>query len=205
MTLKQIPLQGGKGPTGDPGDPGPGGKGWGWTYKSGWWYGASGMREIPDGALVSSNSIYLHQCFIGSTKAFDRMAFAIKQQSGSTTKLAIYADDGQAYPGAKVLETSEVTTNLPQQHILTINQTLQMGLYWLAFFSTGNVNVECYTISSGMPCLGVPGLPVHATGGYGFIGAYSLARTYSLGFPASFPTEAPPVIGSFPKIILRAA
>lgn len=68
------------------------------------------------------------------TMSFDRIGVnvATAGAAGAKARLGIYADNGQVYPGALVLDAGEVALDSTGAKSITINVTLQPGLYWLA-------------------------------------------------------------------------
>lgn len=90
---------------------------------------------------------------VRKTQTFDRIGF-VAQTSDATTvaRVGIYADNGSSRPGALVLDAGTVSLASNGAKTVTINQTLDAGLYWVALVSqVGTTATQYFTFGSNNP------------------------------------------------------
>jgi hypothetical protein len=101
-------------------------------FVSGGFYKSPGANG--NGFVANQNSTYFGHFYVGATTSFDRIGCtAGTLTSSGNARLGIYTDSG-GKPGTLVLDAGTVaysTTNTA--YLITINQSLTPGWYWLAF------------------------------------------------------------------------
>jgi len=131
---------------------------------------------------------------------FDRIAINVStaDAAGTQARLGIYRDNGSLYPGQLVLDAGTVATDGTGVRQLTIDVTLERGLYWLARVQNGTPQLLGYPGSAilsfglddtltGAPCTG-------------------WRASYTFGpLPATFPAGGIPLFGGRPSVFLRRA
>lgn len=71
--------------------------------------------------------------------------------AGNTARLGIYQDNGNVKPGNILLDAGEVAVNTTGfKTIASLAQTLQVGLYWLAFTPTATITTSVTTPATGL-------------------------------------------------------
>jgi len=106
----------------------------------------SGAFYRPDLTLttvtnVVANTTYYSPLYVNSTTAFDRIGCTPISAGTASVRLGIYSDTNGA-PDALVVDAGTVTVNSTlTAFLITINQTLIPGWYWLAFnMQSGSAN-----------------------------------------------------------------
>jgi hypothetical protein len=98
-------------------------------------------------ATPTLNDLRAAPFLLAETTTFDRIAVDVNTggSAGAVIRLGIYADDGDGYPGALVLDAGTVDSTGTGLLTITISQQLAAGLYWLAGVSqvaTSVVNIS---------------------------------------------------------------
>ncbi|MDD3813311.1 MAG: hypothetical protein PHZ02_01585 [Desulfocapsaceae bacterium] len=137
------------------------------------------------------------------TITLDRIAVNITTGTvgASSTRLGIYIDNGNLYPGSLILDAGTVDSSAAGGggvKTITINQILMKNtLYWLVAVSDGTPGLRAASIAATLPILGYPNtLPT--TPGTLYAVAFAFAA-----LPDPYPAAA--VIGSanLPLIFVR--
>lgn len=145
---------------------------------------ANYLRAIP---FITSRSITL-----------DRIAINVTTAATGYTRLGIYADGGNVYPGNLVIDAGQVDTGATGVKSLTINVTLNPGLYWLVAVSNAAPTIRAFAVGSLIPVLGY-GSALGTAASFG----YSVSYTYST-LPATFPSGASLITATpIPAIFVR--
>lgn len=101
-------------------------------FTSGKYYGTTGA--LIGNGVRALNQVDLTPFWCRRAQAFDRIGFlqATAAGAGGVTRLGIYNDDGNGAPGALRNDFGTVATDGTGEKLITIAETLQPGLYWLA-------------------------------------------------------------------------
>lgn len=146
--------------------------------------------------------------FVQKTTTFDRIGIehTTAPVAGLVGRLGIYADDGAGYPQTLVLDagTIDLSTS-PALKTISINQTLQPGVYWLTFAQYGGATTTVVRNFFGNPYKWY--FATNAPNNYGFsvVEQYSSGTTISGALPATFGTVSSGGANSSPYVLLRAA
>ena len=127
--------------------------------------------------------------FIASkTLTLDRIGLEVGTigSIGAVARLGIYADNGNMYPGALVLDAGTVPVDAVAVSTITISQVLPPGLYWLVYVHNSAVSPVFRTISAAN--MGNP-LGISAVFGTAPGTAVNVAFTYA-ALPNPFPAGA---------------
>jgi len=146
------------------------------------------------------NTLYAMPLVIAKTMTIDQMAINITSAgAGSNVRCGIYADNGNMYPGALVVDAGANSTATPGVKTYTTNLPVILlpGLYWLACVCDGIAPISRgFAVASMIPILGSDS-GLGTAHGFG----WSVAFTYAT-LPATFTaagtvrTSAPlPYIG----------
>lgn len=87
-------------------------------------------------AAITANRLYAGAYPIQRARTADRIALQVTVGGGvGGVRLGIYADDGNCYPGALVVDAGVIDANVVAFATLNITEALARGLYWLALLS----------------------------------------------------------------------
>jgi len=108
-------------------------------FKSGYYYsylGADGSGSTI--ASASLNVLYLQPFYVGDNATATKIAvYVTTLAAGGVMRLGIYNNSAtEDYPNTLLLDAGTVSTATVGSKVITINQTLTQGLYWLAYLST---------------------------------------------------------------------
>lgn len=124
-------------------------------------------------------------------------------EAGARYRLGVYADDGNFYPGALLVDAGQINGDSATTQELTISLQLQPGLYWLGgavqAVTTTQPTVRC---ASGW----TPAVPTSV--GTGLPGAGNTTCGWSAtgitgALPATFPAGGSPT-GIVPRLLVKA-
>jgi hypothetical protein len=104
--------------------------------------------------------------------------------AGSLSRLGIYLDNGNLSPGTLLLDAGTIANDSATLQLITVNQALPAGMYWLSFVMNSAASPTFRTISAGTyaPVLGVP-----TTAGAAHRGIIAPAFTFA-ALPSTFTT-----------------
>jgi hypothetical protein len=99
--------------------------------KTGLYYAAPVVSRAT--GTPTLNDLRLAPFLLGETTTFDRIAVDVNTggSAGAVVRLGIYADSGDGYPGALILDAGTVDATATGLLTITINQQLTPGLYWI--------------------------------------------------------------------------
>jgi hypothetical protein len=84
---------------------------------------------------MAADTMYLAPLYVGSSFTASEMAFRMGSDSGtgSTMRCLLYADNGAGKPGARLIYSSAVTTELVtfDKSTVSVSASLTPGLYWI--------------------------------------------------------------------------
>lgn len=166
------------------------------------WYSSATVSQTFSTVAKAKDVLTVTPFIVSKTITFDRIAmdFTAGGDVGSLVRLGIYADNGNLYPGALVLDAGTLAGDSTAAQSITINQTLTPGLYWLAFNhnSTANITMRAMAGTGFSSILGNP-LSIGA-GNSGT--AVTVASVYGT-LPNPFPAGAAVITGTTPIITVR--
>jgi hypothetical protein len=142
--------------------------------------------------------------FVDKSTSFDRLAIRSSTFLGSTTvRLGIYGDSN-GYPSNLILDAGTVSvTAATTVYEITISQTLQAGIYWLAFCQQGTAPTTPGYSGNGSATSGFANFLI--------VGSASAAGTEVVGFQQNTVTGAfantttQTTTGSIPYVWIRSA
>lgn len=165
---------------------------------------AVGDYLIPQN-LASKTSAAVTQGFakvapliVPKRMTFDRIATELVTiGANSVLRLVVYADNGDARPGALVLDAGTVDgTATPAVKTITIDQTLDPGLYWIGGIGQGGTSGALWrTISAGGH---VPQTNPWSGAGFvssGWVNAGSVTGAAAATFGTATATVGPAIVG----------
>ncbi len=132
--------------------------------------------------------MYLSPIFVDQSTTFDRIACRADTgfSGSSTVRLGIYDSDANNQPSTLVLDAGTVAFTGVGNAEITINQTLDKGVYWLAFCQQGTApTTATYTGNSGSASIFNSLIPLS--------GAGSLNANNIIGYTSN------PHTGAFPS------
>ncbi|HEX8693389.1 MAG TPA: hypothetical protein VF746_13275 [Longimicrobium sp.] len=148
-------------------------------------------------ANVSANTLRAAPFYVPVRTAFDRIACEVATfAASSVVRLGVYADGGDGKPGALLFEAGTVDSTSNGVKAITISQTLDPGVYWLAAQPEGaTVGLRNFTALGAF-------LARNATFGTTTHNGYSVASAAG-SLPSSFGAGS--LTNATPVVALRAA
>lgn len=150
--------------------------------------GVTGGSPTLSSVLIVADKLYAFPFLVLTTEAFDQISLNVKTAAEGKGRLGIYAD-WNVKPYALVLDAGEIDTGATGDKVLTINQTLTPGLYWLVSIFNATPNVKASEVrGNNIFCL-----PTYSSIGSGGISTmYYTNQTYG-----ELPAVHPAPVGSF--------
>lgn len=170
------------------------------------WYTTAITATAGTTFTTADNMLYAIPFIVPVPIRLDRIAVNVTTACSNAVpgRLGIYRDDGNLYPGALVLDAGNTGNwNATGVQALTIDVTLQPGLYWLVVgtqaMGTTKAVLRAIALGSFPPILGISsGL------GTAWNTFYSVSWTYG-SLPSTFPTGASAGTSAPPAIFVRLA
>jgi len=136
-------------------------------------------------ADVPANTLHADPYPVFRRMRFDRIGLYVAGAgaAGARMRLGIYKDTGQVYPGELVVDAGEVAADTVGNKELTIDATLEPGLYWLAH----NANDPTIDVPLSLRWIPVAGMRFADT--RWLRGCYYISQTYG-ALPPTYPTGA---------------
>lgn len=135
---------------------------------------------------MSQNVTYYTPIFISETATFDRLACRTGTfNANNTVRLGIY-NNTDGLPSTLVLDGGTVIASAATtDYLVTINQSLNAGFYWLAFNSVSNTTTQFQGIASaGSATVSPLMLSQSSPNATGMVG-YTQSVNVTSGFPSS--------------------
>lgn len=158
-------------------------------------------------ATLGNGNLRLHPWYVPRSLSITRIGADVGTvgEAGSKFRLGIYADNGNGYPGALVVDAGQINGDSATVQELTISQTLAPGLYWI-----GGATQSATTTAPAMRLVGTIAPPMWhmpvgtsmPTSGSGLAGFIQASVTGAL--PSNFTTTVT-ASGSNPKIFMKVA
>lgn len=161
---------------------------------------------VATSATLANGTLRLFPLLVETTLKIDRLAadVSVIGDVGSKLRLGIYADTGNAYPGALLLDAGQIAGDSATVQELTVSLTLPPGLYWaggaVQAVTTTQPTVRILANWTPPVLLSV-GASLPAGGGTG-VGYSQSSVTAAL--PGTF-TATVALAGSAPRLLARAA
>lgn len=152
------------------------------------WYSSPNSGTALTTGAGTVNVLRAIPFVVSKTMTIDQMAInvtTVGAGGAGTARVGIYADDGNSYPGALVVDAGTAVTTATGVKTFTtgLPVTIDPGLYWLAYVhgnSTTAPTMRAFAVASLTPVLGYAStLPANAQFGW------SVAFTYA-ALPATF-------------------
>lgn len=95
-------------------------------------YGALGTAGNTSSVLVNG-TLRAAPIYLAKSATLTRIGLQVTAigDVGSTIRLGIYADDGNLYPGALILDAGTIAGDSATLQEITISQALPKGVYWI--------------------------------------------------------------------------
>lgn len=132
------------------------------AFKTGLYYRSGTDGDVGVGIATTPSTLSFSPFPVGRTTTFDRIAIEITTAGASMVeRLGIYRAGTDGMPGALVHEASgTIDASTTGAKELTISQTLEPGLYWLAHVPQGGVaNVSARGGNAPSRWIGLSALP----------------------------------------------
>lgn len=174
--------------------------------------GFSGFA-VTDVQFTQPGEIFAHRYVVTDTERYDQLRInvtALPTGGAQTLRFAAYTDAGVGYPQFREVEFGTIVVptsgSLPLEQLLSINQVLDAGEYWLTVKPDNVPTTGCRIQSTDKP---VPGMPLVTAVGFTTVPATGWGRYLGGGgpvgaYPGQFPTGAA-LQGNTPLISLRRA
>jgi hypothetical protein len=167
--------------------------------------GGFGSTTVTNAAL-SADYLRAVPFYLTKRQAFDRISLHVVSAAGAGRyfRIGIYANktDGTLYPGALVLDSGAVEAAAIGFYETVISQTLDPGIYWLAYLSSYALNVRLVSVAGTPGCYSL-GAADGTTGQDAYI---QVSQAYG-ALPDPFTAGAVPGTAGdyYPNVVLRAA
>lgn len=164
------------------------------------WYSAPNTGASLTTGAPTANILRVIPFIVAKTTTIDQMAINVTTAVAGHARVGIYADNGNNYPGALVVEATSVTqidTGTIGVKIATngLPVTLQPGLYWLAIVGNAAPTIRSFGVGSMLPVLGYAStLPTSAQ--FGWLVAFTYAalpNPFTLGGSAIAAVPIPAI------------
>jgi hypothetical protein len=169
------------------------------------WYTSPFTGTALTTGAPTANVLRAIPFIVSKTTTIDSMAINVTTATSGMVRVGIYANNGNNYPGALVVEATSITqinTGTTGVKIATDNLpvTLQPGLYWLAIVSNAAPTIRTFSVGSLIPVLGfASNLPTNAQFGW------SVSFTYA-ALPNPFPSGGSAITAApIPAIFVRTS
>lgn len=149
-------------------------------------------------ALVANRFYFFPYFSAGET--VDRIATSVQTLADpSKIRMAIYADNGDYYPGSLIVQSDELDGSTTGVKETTINQVLAPGLYWLSIVSGHTPTVRAFLSAEHTRVVALDSTLTSSTQNtcMQYSGVYG-------AYPATFGGAAPGTLtGTMPLVALR--
>lgn len=153
---------------------------------SGYWYSSAITDFIPSTTSISRNVIRLTPFIVAQTESFDRIAMEIVSvgTAGSSVLLGIYQSNADGYPTTPLLTAGTILGDSATNQTIVISQTLNTGVYWLAYIHNSVANITFRTIQ--LTTGAIPGILGLTAGIFSTNQLNSIQMNYT--YDGTFPT-----------------
>jgi len=165
------------------------------------WYTSCDKGAVISTAARARNQYVAVPVIFSEKITLDRIGAEITSigDAASLVRLGIYADNGNVYPGSLVLDAGTIAGDSATAQAITINQTLESGLYWFVYVHNSVANITFRVSGAVYGVLGFAST-IGATPGSVIIDS----AAYST-LPSTFTTGITPSSQATPLITFRAS
>lgn len=161
----------------------------------GWYYGPPAADYAQRLSSASTGTQYWVPLWVPKTVDVDRISLTITNgvPAGPTVTLMIFNSDANDFPKDLVLTAGTIDPTSDGVKIITIDQTLTRGMWWLSMHTTDLIKFRGPAGSiPGMPAAATAGCPYanNAYTGFNKMGSGGPWSTLPAGAVAAFPTAA---------------
>jgi hypothetical protein len=131
------------------------------------WYTSPSNGTTMGTAALTTNRLRAIPFIVSKTTTIDQMAIRVTTLGAGNARIGIYADDGNNYPGALVVDAGSLSVATVQVVTYTggLPITIEPGLYWLAITTNVAVTIAGFATASIIPVGGfVVGLTTKVIG-----------------------------------------
>jgi len=167
------------------------------TYET--WFTSPKAGTALAGSALTANRLYAMPFVCPKGCTADQIAVYVSTLLAGAARLGIYADNGNCYPGSRVIDAGTIDTGTAGAKKLTISQALAAGsLYWLVYVGNAAASIYCIPVAGVVNVLGHSS----ALGTAQNAGLYA-AFTYA-ALPGTFPASPTMITAApIPAIFLR--
>jgi hypothetical protein len=167
------------------------------TYEA--WFTSPRTGTALVGTALVGARFYAMPFICPKAITLDRIGVYVSTLSTGNARLGIYSDNGNIYPGARLLDAGEISVISTGAKILTINQALAAGtLYWLVILCAATPAINCFPVAAVINVLGTS----NALGATPNCGLYA-SQAYG-ALPATFPAFVSMIAAApIPAIFVR--
>jgi hypothetical protein len=167
------------------------------TYEA--WFTSPRAGTALAGSALTAARMYAMPFIAPKAITIDQIGVYVSTLSTTTARLGIYADNGNCYPGALLLDAGTIDVTGVGAKKIAINQALSANtLYWLVIVCAATPAIYCIPVAAVISILGHPS----ALGTAQNAGLY-VAQTYG-ALPGTFPSSPTMITAApIPAIFLR--
>jgi hypothetical protein len=171
---------------------------YGTTNYEAWFTSPRGGTALSGSALTAAR-MYAVPFICPKAITLDRIGVYVSTLSTTTARLGIYADNGNCYPGALLLDAGTIDVTATGAKTITISQALSANtLYWLVIICAATPAIYCIPVAGVINVLGTS----NALGTAQNAGLY-VAQTYG-SLPSTFPASPTMIVAApIPAIFVR--
>lgn len=150
------------------------------TYEA--WFTSPRAGTALAGSALVAGRLYAMPFICPKAITLDQIGVYVSTLSTGNARLGIYSDDGNIYPGARLLDAGEISVTSTGAKKIAINQALEAGaLYWLVILCAATPSIYCIPVAGVINVLGTS----NALGTAQNAGLFA-AQAYG-ALPATFP------------------
>jgi len=164
------------------------------------WYTSPNTGTALATATLTANVLRAMPFIVEKTTTIDQMAINVTTAAAGLARIGIYRDNGNNYPGALVVETTQIDTGTTGVKTATggLPVTLEPGLYWLAIVTNAGPVIRGFAVGSTVPVLGY-------TSSLGTAASFGWSVSYTYGaLPTTFTSGGAVITAApLPAIFVR--
>lgn len=167
------------------------------------WYSCAVTSVAATTLAPTINNLRASPFVITKTTTIDQMAINVTAAGASSNiRVGIYADDGNMYPGALIVDAGSASTASTGVKTYSTNLpvTLNSGLYWLASVGNGTAPTIRAIAATGV----IPVLGLDSTLGTAWGTGWQVAFTFA-ALPATFTASGTVQSGGQPGVFFRVS
>lgn len=138
------------------------------------------VYRLASSRALSANRFYAYAYPITRKRTIDQIFVHVASAAaGKNLRVCIYADDGNCYPGELISSGGVVNLDTSGLKTVSLNLTLEKGLYWITVISDGAPSL--YSTTTHMGIIG------STANGYDTYAGWNVSNAYGEA-PSSFPS-----------------